>query len=169
MTSSPARRRRRYRKLLGQRHAALRQRQLPACQQSHGEGYLVDLQLPARNGRIYGWTKVNNQTRDWTRRCHRPAVRHAQPHAEERFHELGDGGSGRSVPGAVWGGDATAWDSTYKVNAEGVLAVNACPTSSSRWAEGTVTVTVTQADVRLTVANASGAVNNKICSWRSTR
>ena len=66
-------------------------------------------------------------------------------------------------------GDATAWDSTYKVNAEGVLAVNAVPTSSSRWAEGTVTVTVTQADGRLTVANASGAVNNKICSWRFTR
>jgi len=60
-------------------------------------------------------------------------------------------------------GDATAWDSTYKVNVEGVLAVNAVPTSSSRWAEGTVTVTVTQADGRLTVSNASGAVNNRIC------
>ena len=29
---------------------------------------------------------------------------------------------------------------------EGVLAVKAVPTSSSRWAEGTVSVTVTQAD-----------------------
>jgi hypothetical protein len=41
-----------------------------------------------------------------------------------------------------------------------VLAANATPTSSSRWVDGTVLVTVT--DGRLTVSNASGAVNNKL-------
>jgi MSHA biogenesis protein MshQ len=43
---------------------------------------------------------------------------------------------------------------------EGVLAVNATPTSATRWFDSTVTVNVT--DGRLTIANATGAQNNKI-------
>jgi hypothetical protein len=129
-------------------------------------GYLVDSggAYAARNGRIYGWTKINNQTRD----------RDSSLSPDQRYDTLNHMQKGGSpswemaVPAGqylvrVVVGDATAWDSTYKVNVEGVLAVNAVPTSSSRWAEGTVTVTVTQADGRLTVSNASGAVNNKIC------
>ena len=129
-------------------------------------GYLVDSggAYAARNGRTYGWTKVNNQTRD----------RDSSLSPDQRYDTLiytqksGSPSWEMAVPAGqylvrVVVGDATAWDSTYKVNVEGVLAVNSVPTSSSRWAEGTVTVTVTQADGRLTVSNASGAVNNKIC------
>jgi hypothetical protein len=49
----------------------------------------------------------------------------------------------------------------YKIDAEGVLTVNGTPTSGNRWVEGTQTVQVT--DGRLTITNAVGASNNKIC------
>jgi len=42
-----------------------------------------------------------------------------------------------------------------------VLAIDATPTSATRWIDNTVTVNV--ADGRLTVTNASSASNNKIC------
>lgn len=58
-------------------------------------------------------------------------------------------------------GDPSHIDSVFKINAEGVLAVNGTPTSAQRWIEGTATVTV--GDGRLTLTNASGAANNKIC------
>jgi hypothetical protein len=106
-------------------------------------GYLVDSggAYAARNGRIYGCTKVNNQTRD----------RDSSLSPDQRYDTLnhmqksGSLNWEMAVPAGQYHvrvvvGDATAWDSTYKVNAEGVLAVNAVPTSSSRWAEGTVTV-----------------------------
>jgi hypothetical protein len=60
----------------------------------------------------------------------------------------------------VVAGDASHFDSVFKMNVEGVLALNATPTSSTPWVEATVTVTVT--DGRLTIGNASGASNNKI-------
>ena len=130
-------------------------------------GYLVDSggAYAARNGRTYGWTKLNNQTRD----------RNSSLSPDQRydtFNHMQKSGSPSwemAVPAGqylvrVVVGDATAWDSTYKVNVEGVLAVNAVPTSSSRWAEGTVTVTVTQADGRLTVANASARSTTRSAS-----
>lgn len=61
----------------------------------------------------------------------------------------------------VVAGDPGYFDSFYKIDVEGVLAVNAAPSSATRWREGTVTVTVT--DGRLTITNAAGAANNKIC------
>jgi hypothetical protein len=39
--------------------------------------------------------------------------------------------------------------------------VSGTPTSGSRWVEGTARVSV--ADGRLTITNAAGASNNKIC------
>jgi hypothetical protein len=57
-------------------------------------------------------------------------------------------------------GDPAFFDSVYRINVEGVLAINGTPTSATRWVENTVTVTVT--DGRLTVSNATGAVNNKL-------
>jgi hypothetical protein len=48
-----------------------------------------------------------------------------------------------------------------------VLAASGTPTSSIRWFEGTVTVTVS--DGRLTISNATGASNNKICFVDITR
>lgn len=61
----------------------------------------------------------------------------------------------------VVAGDPDFIDSVYKVNVENVLAISATPTSTERWASGTLTVPV--ADGRLTVGNAPGAVNNKLC------
>ena len=57
-------------------------------------------------------------------------------------------------------GDASYYDSVYKLDVENVLAINGTPTSSKRWIEATVTVTVT--DGKLTISNASGSSNNKI-------
>lgn len=61
----------------------------------------------------------------------------------------------------VVAGDAIALDSVYKINVEGVLTVNGIPSTSGAWVEGTTTVTVS--DGRLTISNATGASNNKIC------
>ena len=58
-------------------------------------------------------------------------------------------------------GDPSYIDSVYKFNAEGQLALSGTPTSGSRFVEGTKTVTVS--DGRLTITNASGASNNKLC------
>src|SRR5262245_11384154 len=58
-------------------------------------------------------------------------------------------------------GDAGYTDSVYKVNVEGILTVDGTPTSANRWVEGTKTVTVT--DGKLTITNASGSFNNRIC------
>ncbi len=49
----------------------------------------------------------------------------------------------------------------YKINVENAPAINGTPTASNRWIENTVTVTVT--DGRLTINNASGGVNNRVC------
>jgi len=60
----------------------------------------------------------------------------------------------------VVAGDPSNLDSTFRISVEGVLAVSGSPTGARRWLEGTVIVTVT--DGRLTIGNASGAVNNKL-------
>jgi glucose/arabinose dehydrogenase len=61
----------------------------------------------------------------------------------------------------VVAGDPSATNSVYRFNVEGVLVVNGAPTASRKWIDGTTVVTVT--DGRLTLTNASGASNNKIC------
>jgi N-acetylneuraminic acid mutarotase len=61
----------------------------------------------------------------------------------------------------VVAGDAGYTDSVYKINVEGVLTVDGTPTSSNRWVEGTQVVTVT--DGKLTISNAAGSFNNRIC------
>jgi uncharacterized repeat protein (TIGR03806 family) len=58
-------------------------------------------------------------------------------------------------------GDATATDSNFQMDVEGVLIVSGVPVTAARWVEGIGIVTVT--DGRLTVGNATGASNNKIC------
>jgi hypothetical protein len=57
-------------------------------------------------------------------------------------------------------GDPLLTTGLYKLTVEGVLAINARPTAAKRWQEGTITVNVT--DGRLTLRNATGAVNNRI-------
>jgi hypothetical protein len=60
----------------------------------------------------------------------------------------------------VVAGDATAIDSVFRLNVEGVLVIDGTPTRSQRWLDNTATVTVS--DGRLTLSNASGAQNNKV-------
>jgi hypothetical protein len=58
-------------------------------------------------------------------------------------------------------GDPGFTDSVYKFNAEGQLVLSGTPGGgANHWVEGTKTVTVS--DGRLTIANATGSVNNKI-------
>jgi hypothetical protein len=61
----------------------------------------------------------------------------------------------------VVAGDPSYFDSVYKINAEAVTIVNGTPSSGTRWFEGTASVTVS--DGRLTLSNASGSSNNKLC------
>jgi hypothetical protein len=61
----------------------------------------------------------------------------------------------------VVAGDAEYTDSIYKTLVEGVLAVDGIPSATSKWITGYATVHVT--DGRLTVSNAPGSSNNKIC------
>jgi hypothetical protein len=61
----------------------------------------------------------------------------------------------------VVAGDPGYFDSVFRLEVEGVATVSGTPTSSTRWLEGTSTVTVD--DGRLTLTNGAGASNNKIC------
>jgi hypothetical protein len=129
-------------------------------------GYLVDRGTvfgAQGNGYSYGWNNRNNSARD----------RNAANSPDQRYDTLVHMQSS-ALPNATWAialpngqyrvrvvaGDPSYFDSVYKINAEGTLAVNGRATSSSRWVEGTVTVTV--GDGRLTVSNATGSSNNKI-------
>jgi hypothetical protein len=53
------------------------------------------------------------------------------------------------------------------IAAEGFLAVSGTTSSAVRWLEGTVTVTV--ADGKLTISNASSTTANEICFVEITR
>ena len=57
-------------------------------------------------------------------------------------------------------GDPTSTASVYRLAAEGVPVLSGTPTTTRRWVDSTATVRVT--DGRLTLTNASGAVNNKL-------
>ena len=117
------------------------------------------------NGDRYGWNADNAaQTRD----------RNMANSPDQRYDTLTH--LQKPVnPNAVWeilvpngtytvrvvAGDPGYFDSVFRLNVEGVLTVSGTPTSSTRWLEGTSTVTVS--DGRLTVSNGAGASNNKIC------
>ena len=131
-------------------------------------GYLADggLVYGSRgNGQTYGWTIDNTaQTRD----------RNAANSADQRYDTLTHFQKPAN-PDAIWeiavvngtyrvrivSGDASNFDSVFRTTAEGVLVVSGTPTTSTRWMEGTSSVTVT--DGRLTIRSGAGASNNKIC------
>jgi len=130
-------------------------------------GYLKDdgAAYGARgNGYAYGWNAAATNTRD----------RNAANSPDQRYDTLNHMQMSPN-PNAAWeiavpngtymvriiAGDPSFINSVYRVAAEGVLTVSGTPTTSTRWFEGTQTVTVT--DGRLTVTNATGAQNNKIC------
>jgi probable HAF family extracellular repeat protein len=118
---------------------------------------------PRAGGLTYGWNIDNSvNARD----------RNAASSPDQRYDTLNHlqkpGGAIRwelALPNGRYlvhlvSGDPTAVDSTYGLTAEGQLVVSGTPTASRHWIEGTTLVTVT--DGRLTVANGTGAVNDKI-------
>jgi subtilisin family serine protease len=129
-------------------------------------GYLVDSGAvfgSRGNGLSYGWNASD---------ASHTADRNSSRSADQRYDTLITTQSGgtftweMAVPNGRYrvhlvAGDASFTNSVYKYNAEGALTVSGTPSSGSRWVEGTSTVTVS--DGRLTVGNASGASNNKLC------
>jgi len=131
-------------------------------------GYLADsgAVFGARgNGQSYGWNLSNASTaRD----------RNASNSLDQRYDTLQHLQKPEN-PNARWelavpngsyrvrivAGDASNFDSRFRIAAEGVIAIDATATSATRWFDNTVTVSV--ADGRLTVSNATSASNNKIC------
>lgn len=114
------------------------------------------------NGLTYGWDADNRANARDRNSSLAPDQRH------DTFNHLQKNGSRTwqmSVPNGTYtvrvvAGDAGYLDSVFRINVEGSLVVSGKPTSGSRWVEGTRTVTVS--DGKLTISNASGAVNNKI-------
>jgi hypothetical protein len=130
-------------------------------------GYVADsgaVYGPRGNGFTYGWNAANAETRD----------RDSSLSADQRFDTL-DHLQKPSNPNASWelavpngtyrvrivAGDASHFDSVFRLRAEAVLVVSGTPTTSSRWVDATATVTVT--DGRLTISSGAGGSNNKIC------
>lgn len=130
-------------------------------------GYHVDGGAPyaaqAGTGLTYGWNRSNTRNAQDRNNPDSPSQLH------DTLIQMQGGGNFTwelAVPDGTYNVRLVAGDpdvftgATYRINVEGVQAVNAVPTSADRWAEGTVTVAVT--DGRLTVSNAGGAKNNRI-------
>jgi N-acetylneuraminic acid mutarotase len=127
-------------------------------------GYLADtgaVYASRGNGLTYGWDQANSSvTRE----------RNANP--DQRFDTLihtqlyGTRSWDLAVPNGQYqvhlvAGDPSYTDSVFKFNLEGALALSGTPTSGNRFVEATALVTVS--DGKLSLTNASGATNNKIC------
>ncbi|MBV9790050.1 MAG: hypothetical protein JOZ51_17820 [Chloroflexi bacterium] len=129
-------------------------------------GYLPDygkVYAPRGNGYTYGWNADNSaNTRD------RNTTTDQRYDTLVRMQNGGNFSWEIAVPEGQYdvrivAGDPDFIDSVYKINVEYALAVNGTPTSTNKWLEGTATtVQVFASDGRLTISNASGAVNNKI-------
>lgn len=125
-------------------------------------GYLVDsgaLYGSRPNGLSYGW---NGPAAGGDRDRNDPASPDQRYdtflHTTGWVWEIGVPDGLYSV--RIVAGDPSYLDSFYKVEVEGVLAIDAAPTPTSRWVEATLIVAVT--DGRLTIRDALGAVNNKL-------
>ncbi|MCA1601165.1 MAG: hypothetical protein LC776_05835, partial [Acidobacteria bacterium] len=129
-------------------------------------GYLAD------SGAVYG-DRGNGYTYGWDADCSAyTRDRNASNSPDQRYDTLvhmqlyGTFTWEIAVPDGTYtvrvvAGDPQNFDSVYKIAAEGVLTVDGTPTSTTPWVEGTQTVTVS--DGKLTVNNALGASNNKLC------
>jgi glucose/arabinose dehydrogenase/PKD repeat protein len=116
------------------------------------------------NGLSYGWNAVTSETRD----------RDSASSPDQRFDTL-DHMQKPSNPDARWeiavpngtyrvrivSGDAGFIDSVFRIAAESTLVVSGTPTAANHWIDATANVTVS--DGRLTISNAAGAMNNKLC------
>jgi hypothetical protein len=127
------------------------------------DGYLLDggsTFAQRGNGFSYGWNaSASGFTRD------RDLLSDQRVDTLVHMQQYGTRTWEMSLPNGTYqvhlvSGDASYTDSTYKINVEGTLTVNGKPTSGNHFVEGTKTVTV--ADGKLTISNASGSINNKI-------
>jgi hypothetical protein len=123
-------------------------------------GYVYGLQT---NGLTYGWDLVST---NWTRE------RNSTNSLDKRYDTLIHMQRGA---GSVWeievpngdykvylvAGDPSNFDEILRINVEDVLTVDFIPTTTDRFMDGMAAVTVT--DGKLTVSNAPGSSNNKIC------
>jgi fibronectin type 3 domain-containing protein len=116
------------------------------------------------NGLTFGWNadnSVNARDRDVASspdERYDSFIHMQKPTNPDAFWEI-------AVPNGTYlvhlaAGDASAIDSVFAIDAEGVLALSGTPTSAQHWVENTVTVLVN--DGRLTIRNAPGSNNNKI-------
>jgi N-acetylneuraminic acid mutarotase len=113
------------------------------------------------NGYAYGWNDTNTAYRDRNNSLSPDQRYDTFTHTQlygTRTWELAVPAGAYSV--RIVAGDPSTTNSVYGFSAEGVSVVAGKPTSTSRWIEGTKTVTVT--DGRLTVSNSAAAVNNKL-------
>jgi N-acetylneuraminic acid mutarotase len=128
-------------------------------------GYLADSGAAFSdrgNGYFYGWdSDISGAARD---RNHADDQRfdtliHTQQNGGNHAWEI-------AVPNGAYNvhlvaGDMDYVDSVYKFNVEGATALGGTPNWGARWIGGNATVNV--ADGRLTITNASGSANNKLC------
>ena len=129
-------------------------------------GYFMDSGLvfgDRGNGLVYGWNKdgtSNTKDRNSTRA------------PDQRFdtYIFSQKSSGTiwdlAVPNGFYdvvivAGDPDDFASDYRFTVEGVPAMNAKPTTTNRWITGRLSVPVR--DGRLTISNATGSVNNRLC------
>ena len=114
------------------------------------------------NGLTYGWVGGSNTTGLRDRNLsNSPDQRYdTLNHLYTRTWELAVPNGQYNV--RIVSGDAGYFDSVYQIKAEqDTVIVSGTPTSGSRWVEGNAVVSV--ADGKLTLSNADGASNNKIC------
>jgi glucose/arabinose dehydrogenase len=123
------------------------------------------------NGQSYGWNiDVTAEARDRNSpsspdQAHDTLIHMQRPAGTNATWEIAVANGTYAV--RLVSGDANYYDGTWRIAVEGVLTLSGSPTSASRWIEGSSTVTVS--DGRLTLTNASGSVNNKICFVVITR
>ena len=131
-------------------------------------GYLVDAGAPygpRGGGLTYGWN-ANTSAAVFDRDSRRSPDQRYDTLARMQHHSNRNAVWEIAVPNGTYtvrvvSGDAAAHNSVFRVAVEGALTVAGTPTAARRWLEGTVTVAVS--DGRLTVSNAVGSSNNKIC------
>jgi hypothetical protein len=128
------------------------------------------------NGLTFGWNKSNTKNCVDRDAANSPDELHDSL-AQMQATNNSNAWWGIAVPNGTYSvhiiaGDPSAFNSVYQINvggtlnsrtntvSGGTLAIGGTPTSSTRWFENTVTVTVTGGV--LYVSNGSGASNNKI-------
>lgn len=129
------------------------------------EGYLPDYGeafAERGNGYSYGWSGDNTGTARDRDNPLSPDQRY-----DTLIHMLTYGAYDWEIalPNGIYtvrvvAGDPTYPGGLYRINVEGVLALEGTPSEATPWLEGTVRVTVS--DGRLSLASAAGAEHNKI-------